>query len=874
MKKILLILLAAVMAFPLTTALSAEEQQAAQPSPDVMFARAMGIIDSDADPAGTLTRIELAEIYYNIISNGVEHDNISESRFSDVTADEAGFADFVAQCGIMNGVSETEFDTQGQVTYIQLLKTLVSFLGYEQRALVNGGYPYGYLITAKDLGIVDEMTPSVDSVITVSKAATAFKLATNVSVMKRISFGSAEEYDVINGTTYLNMYLDVKRVRGIVTANYLVDFEGETLRYDQVKIDGVKYYMESACADIKNYLGYKLDVYATGLKDDVQSIMYYETVNNNTAVVVDGEDIEGISGTNVMYKEAEKTKKFAINTGTKVVYNASLCGNYDENTINPFKNSYKDGSVTLIDNNGDDICDLISVDAYDTYVVSDIVGNVIFNEYRPLEVVDLGEDYKEGDIEIVNILNEPLPFSEISEGDIISVSRDAFGAVRRIAVTIDSYTGTVNSFNDEDNLIGIDETEFKMSRSLQLNPQFADLNPGDKVMVYFNKDGKVSDIEAKAYEKYKIGYIVDASMGSLDTAVEVKLFTSGDTFEILPLAEKVTIRSMDKRVTAKDAIELAGTAEGSGKIQRQPILYKTNVNGEINWIDYSMGTTPVDGLFMYEGFDGKTSRANAPYRRSVRSFGAKLLISDATVIFSVPDEEHRDKDDDYVVESANIFSENDTSKLFEAYGDDKETPCAKILVLKGLAKDDIDMYTDVFAVDEIKDEIDEDGSAIKKVYGILYGTQTSYVADPEIINVKNGGLPEKGDILRLGISKKGKINYAEMVFDAEAREIAGGANPSNASYNSSVRYSYGDVIYSDGSYMKVKIAGSGGDIIESYPINSFKMVELDKTNGKKGVLKSASKERLFGSDNYPGYASKVFIHTRNGDVRTLAIYND
>ena len=83
-----------------------------------------------------------------------------------------------------------------------------------------------------------------------------------------------------------------------------------------------------------------------------------------------------------------------------------------------------------------------------------------------------------------------------------------------------------------------------MSRSLRLNPQFASLRPGDRVTVYFNKDGKISDIEAKAHEKYKIGFLVDALADNLNMAVEMKLFTSGEVFEILPLAEKVTIRSL------------------------------------------------------------------------------------------------------------------------------------------------------------------------------------------------------------------------------------------------------------------------------------------------------------------------------------------
>ena len=78
-------------------------------------------------------------------------------------------------------------------------------------------------------------------------------------------------------------------------------------------------------------------------------------------------------------------------------------------------------------------------------------------------------------------------------------------------------------------------------------------------------------------------------------------------------------------------------------------------------------------------------------------------------------------------------------------------------------------------------------------------------------------------------------------------------------------------MYNDGKYIKVKPEGS--DVEQAYPLSGFKIVEIDFSDDEKGVMRTSNADRVFDTQNYPGYSSKIVIHTRNGDARTLVLYN-
>lgn len=878
-------------AFP-APVLAEEETAEDIPSASLRFARAMGILNAGKKGGDAITRLELAESYYRIIMEGEEQDPSAPTRFEDVPG--SGAVQLISQSGIMNGTGETTFSPNDSVTYIQLLKTMVSFLGYDVVARNAGGYPYGYLSAGTQLRLT-AAGAQPEEPVTADMVAVMFRKAAEADIMQRVSVGETITYETSRGQTYLNLYLDVAKHTGVVTGNSVTSLENSAkLKYSQVSLDGEVFYVEDTALDIKSKLGYRVDAYVKELEDGELSILYYEEKNNEVVTVKDSE-ISGVQGYKISYSKGGSGKKdtISLNVATYVVYNGSLCTSYDESILNPFAGTTKDGYLRAIDNNDDGICDLVEICAYDTYVVKKVIDNVIFNKYNSAEVIDLG-DFKPGEIEIVNIMGEPLRFSDIAENDVISVERDQVGKVKRITVTIDKIVGTVKSVDWSQLEISLGDTVYECSNSIRSNPDIEKLKVGVKGRFYFNRDGRISDFELGEYEEYSMAFLVDAgSTGAITGEYQVKLFDAGGEFVVCDLAEKISVAGA--KLSAAAAIQKAG--EVDGRVKRQIIRYQQNENKEIDYLEFCDLTNDGtrDGLYQYAGFDGIAPRPL--YKSSIMSFSGKLLISTGTTIYKVPTEENRDDEELYSIETANYFPNDDTGKLFQAFGAKKNSPFAEALVVVNDESKEISEDINIILVDKIVEAVNEDGVTLQKIIGIIDGKQGEIFAQDDTLNIRpvmypapedssqqTYTAPRKGDVIRALSNKKGEIYYAEYVFDNERENMYyqmsttskandRTANPSGG-FGDKTRFVYGEVIYYDGAAVTIEIKSYNETVsYESYPVTKFSLLEFDKDTGKDGNIRLSASERIRDREYYPGHSSKVLIQLRRGDPKSIVIYN-
>ena len=231
-------------------------------SNDILFARTIGIFDETVEQAMPLTRAQLASVFYNIIMNVSKPSPAVSKYFSDVSYECTPYADFVYQSGIMNGVGGGMFAPDSNVTYAQLVKSVVAFLGYSPMAEAKGGYPYGYIDVAGQLDIIKHYPPSIDTIITANMAASVFKLASSVPLMQRATYGSdSETYKAAASSNYLSTYMGITYVYGIITANYLTDFGSGAVDYGQIKADDVLLNLTNKTVGLGNYIGYATDLY-------------------------------------------------------------------------------------------------------------------------------------------------------------------------------------------------------------------------------------------------------------------------------------------------------------------------------------------------------------------------------------------------------------------------------------------------------------------------------------------------------------------------------------------------------------------------------------------------------------------------------------
>ena len=175
MKKILSLVLAALMIFSVLPVAFADEAAAEEVAAEVSeyqaaidFLKLLGIYKGDgtgdaADEA--VTRWQMALFTARFITAQVDANywatEENDSGFTDVedfegASEEAlGAISFASQKGIVNGVGDGLFDPETGVQYREAITMIVRSLGYTYKA---SGYPWSYINKAREIGLLDGIT--------------------------------------------------------------------------------------------------------------------------------------------------------------------------------------------------------------------------------------------------------------------------------------------------------------------------------------------------------------------------------------------------------------------------------------------------------------------------------------------------------------------------------------------------------------------------------------------------------------------------------------------------------------------------------------------------------------------------------------------
>lgn len=876
-KRIITYLLSMVMICSFAQVSYAETEAQPEYSADYDFALTLGIMAEDIIPGDAIKRIELATCFTNILIYGTEPVLYNDSKyFNDVDFSVSGYADTVCAAGIMNGVGEGRFNPDGYVTYNQLVKAFVSFLGFDVKAQSMGGYPAGYMTVAAQLGILSRPEgASADDFVTAETVATMFKAAVNAPLFVETSFGDdSVTYAEDNTTDYLARYMDIERFRGVVKGVHGTNLaSGAELEYNEIIVGSTVMEYNPEWKDLSLKLGVCADVYYR-LDGPKAKILYFEEYNN-TIVKVSGEEVGGYNGDNIVYYDGMKDRKLKIDGYTQVVYNNSLCTSYSEKVFNPWIDSSKDGSLTAVDNDSNGVYDYIMIDAYETYTVNTVSDNKIIPMYRENTVIDFGEYHDGKEVLIRNLLGEPVSLESIENGSVISVSEDIDGVVKTVVVTIDECIGVLDGLEVSDGIyyFTVDEEIFKSSNSLKNNPQLGRIEVGKNIKLVFNKDGLVSDIEVLQYQLNSIGYITDTKKTSgLEDTVMVKIFTSGGVFEIYKLAEKVTtFYGLDEsRLDPEEVLNRIGY-NAEGRLIRQPIYYRKNAVGEIDWMYIcNMADGAIDGFYKMHGTVLPETPGSYEYNVSL---GGQILVK-GTTIFAVPSEEKRDDDDLYQIQK--LYSGQFYAP--EAYGTKKNSRVASVLVINDVEKKSFYNPLGIIVVSKASEALNDDGDPVIKIQGMSEGASVSYNVDKDIAVAAIGNeIPACGDTVRLTRGNDGSIIKLEMIFDESERVFPNfKANPT-AGYTNGTRYLYGEIIWSDDESMNVSSVNpaTGAVTTDAYlKATSYKYYKVTEVrNGEKELVKATPDDFMVYSDIEAGEKGPmIFAYTASGVPKVFVLY--
>lgn len=125
-----------------------------------------GYDDGTFGPDKLVTRAEITKMIVDALAERSSAEASTEStKFADVSADHwaKGYINQGVADGFIAGMSDTEFDPDANVTYVQAQKMLVSAIGYETFAQAQGGWPTGYKTYAASLDITKGISGIKDS---------------------------------------------------------------------------------------------------------------------------------------------------------------------------------------------------------------------------------------------------------------------------------------------------------------------------------------------------------------------------------------------------------------------------------------------------------------------------------------------------------------------------------------------------------------------------------------------------------------------------------------------------------------------------------------------------------------------------------------
>ncbi len=194
---------------------------------------------------------DYAKIAYNLDIMPDIYTNYNQNVNTDV------FSEIVYNlCG-----NAIELPENQEMKYAQIIKVLVSILGYDAFATQQGGYPTGYLACASRIELNDGISAGNDDTITYEQLTRLIANALDVGLMKQISWGSNPSYETTNDTLLYKLGYSKYLLNASVEDNALT---GSGMLYNSDNIDGTSVNDISLTIkddDIKIYAGTGFKLY-------------------------------------------------------------------------------------------------------------------------------------------------------------------------------------------------------------------------------------------------------------------------------------------------------------------------------------------------------------------------------------------------------------------------------------------------------------------------------------------------------------------------------------------------------------------------------------------------------------------------------------
>lgn len=779
-----------------------------------------GYDDGTFGPDKLVTRAEITKMIVDALAERSSAEASTEStKFADVSADHwaKGYINQGVANGFIAGMSDTEFDPDANVTYVQAQKMLVSAIGYETYAQAQGGWPIGYKTYAASLDITKGISGITDSTeLTRAQVAQMIDNAMDAPLCVIASWktewnGSKtpnlEVRDGKEGRAYETLFTekhDAYKVYGRVTETSKtgsVDTDKVTFQVEkadnfddeEVKADSPvseDMYIGDSKAD--NYLRTYSQALIQKNDDDEFTILSIAAAAANKSVTVASEDFDENKSTDeaLYFFPAGTTKgstKYQLDTTNGVtIYINGVESSKSIAELRDYLDKNETASVTL--QKETETGSTSTSAKYNTIMVSSYVTAIVDEVIDKTNETSVNFDTYSSGIQAKMTVNKDddnytysfkldgkdIEAKDLQQNDVLNISYDTTGSFKDssfydVIVTRNVVDGVkCTSINDSKGEYTIGGTKYKAAEGMDI-----DVETSTEYSLYLDHFGRIAKADENSVSKnygvlkniYKKagGDYMAQIITKKGTEEEYKV-DSDKVNEYATYLKYATFYSDKEKknkidTTTKDwqSKVVAFDAPEYSASQPQSVAYPTQV------VEYSVSSSS-NKITIKSVYNDPTSAVDTEYKESGNKIGS-VKMADSTVILDLSEVDTKDT---YSV----VSSLNDGSP-YTAYGYDKsksDNTYRFVIITKGTSS--VFNSETQLAIFNGSEVVDDDGD--KTAYNLVVnGEEKQFILDDDVVITGNKGETvadnafDEGDVLVYATNSEGYISRIYSVFAAQ-----------------------------------------------------------------------------------------------------------
>lgn len=779
-----------------------------------------GYDDGTFGPDKLVTRAEITKMIVDALAERSSAEASTEStKFADVSADHwaKGYINQGVANGFIAGMSDTEFDPDANVTYVQAQKMLVSAIGYETFAQAQGGWPTGYKTYAASLDITKGISGIKDSTeLTRAQVAQMIDNAMDTPLCVIASWKpewngtktpNLEIRDGKEGRAYETLFTekhDAYKVYGRVTEtsktgsvdNDKVTFQVEkadNFDDEEVKADSPvseDMYIGDSKAD--NYLRTYSQALIQKNDDDEFTILSIAAAAANKSVTVASEDFDENKSTDeaLYFFPAGTTKgstKYQLDTTNGVtIYINGVESSKSIAELRDYLDKNETASVTL--QKETEIGSTSTSAKYNTIMVSSYVTAIVDEVIDKTNETSVNFDTYSSGIQAKMTVNKDddnytysfkldgkeIEAKDLQQNDVLNIAYDTTGSFREssfydVIVTRNVVDGVkCTSRNDSKGEYTIGGTKYKAAEGMDI-----DVETSTEYSLYLDHFGRIAKADENSVSKnygvlkniYKkaAGDYMAQIITKNGTEEEYKVDSDkvNEYATYLKYATFYSDKEKKNRIdtTTKDwqSKVVAFDAPEYSTSQPKSVAYPTQV------VEYSVSSSS-NKITIKSVYNDPTSAVDTEYKESGNKIGS-VKMADSTVILDLSEVDTKD--------SYSVVSSLNDGSPYTAYGYDKsksDNTYRFVIITKGTSS--VFNSETQLAIFNGSEVVDDDGD--KTAYNLVVnGEEKQFVLDDDVVITGNAGKTvaedafDEGDVLVYATNSEGYISRIYSVFAAQ-----------------------------------------------------------------------------------------------------------